>query len=136
RSGQGMSSAGNCSAKRSNKKNPHGGVDKGSAVRRYYAVKVPTIKRFGAHPHPCQFRGKWGCPSLQIHVSKRWLFVVSLLLLTTLVILALLSWKYVWLYATRKADPRPPTVNLLQDPQTSKNPEILLKEANRLAWLF
>jgi CHAT domain-containing protein/tetratricopeptide (TPR) repeat protein len=52
------------------------------------------------------------------------------------VILALLSWKYVWLYATRKADPRPPTLNLLQDPQTSKNAEILLKEANRLAWLF
>src|SRR5436309_13493137 len=81
-------------------------------------------------------QGEMGCPSLQIHVSKRWLFVISLLLLTTLVILGLVSWKYVWLYATRKPDPRPPTINLLQDPQTSKNPEILLREANRLAWLF
>ena len=53
-----------------------------------------------------------------------------------LVILVLISRKYLWLYATRKADPQPPTVNLLQDPQTSKNPVILLKEANRLAWLF
>ena len=41
-----------------------------------------------------------------------------------------------WLYATRKPDPRPPKVNLLEDPQASKNPEILLAEANRLAWVF
>ena len=53
-----------------------------------------------------------------------------------LVILVLISRKYLWLYATRKPDPRPPTINLLQDPQASKNPEILLMEANRLAWLF
>src|SRR6266581_1381159 len=50
--------------------------------------------------------------------------------------LVVISRKYVWLYATRKPDPPPPTVNLLQDPQASRNPEILLAEANRLAWLF
>src|SRR6266436_2883928 len=53
-----------------------------------------------------------------------------------LVILVLISRKYLWLYATRKPDPRPPAISLLRDPQASKNPEILLMEANRLAWLF
>ena len=70
-----------------------------------------------------------------IRVSKRRL-AIFLPLFMVLFILVLISRKYLWLYATRKADPRPPTVNLLQDPQTSKNPVILLKEANRLAWLF
>lgn len=67
--------------------------------------------------------------------SKRRLviFLSLFLLLSTLVVI---SRKYVWLYATRKPDLSPPTVNLLEDPQTSKNPEILLREANRLAWLF
>src|SRR6266849_2646898 len=68
-------------------------------------------------------------------VSKRRL-AIFLSLFFVLCMLAVISRKYVWLYATRKPDPRPPTVNLLQDPQASKNPEILLAEANRLAWLF
>src|SRR5881628_1270757 len=67
--------------------------------------------------------------------SKRRLAIL-LSLFFVVCMLAVISRKYVWLYATRKPDPRPPTVNLLQDPQASKNPEILLKEANRLAWLF
>ena len=41
-----------------------------------------------------------------------------------------------WLYATRIPDRPPQVANLLLDPKASKNPEILLKEANRLAWLF
>jgi CHAT domain-containing protein len=47
-----------------------------------------------------------------------------------------LSRKYVWLYATRKPDRPPRVANLLLDPIASTNPEILLNEANRLAWLF
>ena len=72
---------------------------------------------------------------MRMRFSKRRLviFLLLFLLLSTLVVI---SRKYVWLYATRKSDPPPPTVNLLEDPQTSKNPEILLREANRLAWLF
>ena len=70
-----------------------------------------------------------------IRVSKRRL-AIFLPLFMVLVFLVLISRKYLWLYATRKPDPRPPTINLLQDPQALKNPEILLMEANRLAWLF
>jgi len=70
-----------------------------------------------------------------MRVSKHWLAIL-LSLPVALAIFAAVSRKYIWLYVSRKPDPRPPTVNLLQDPQTSRNPEILLKEANRLAWLF
>jgi CHAT domain-containing protein len=70
-----------------------------------------------------------------MRVSKRRLAIFFSLSLF-LCILAVISRKYVWLYATRKPDPARPTVNLLQDPQSSKNPEILLTEAKRLAWLF
>ena len=72
---------------------------------------------------------------MQKRFSKRRL-AIFLSLFFVLCMLMVISRKYVWLYATRKPDPPPPTVNLLQDPQTSKNPEILLAEANRLAWLF
>ncbi len=67
--------------------------------------------------------------------SKRRL-VIFLSLFVLLSIFVVISRKYVWLYLTRKPDPPPPTVNLLEDAQASKNPEILLREANRLAWLF
>jgi len=53
-----------------------------------------------------------------------------------LVVFVLVSRRYIWLYVSRKTDPRPLVVDLLQDPYTSKNPEALLAEANRLAWLF
>lgn len=52
------------------------------------------------------------------------------------VVFVLLSRKYIWLYVSRKTDPRPSVVDLLQGPHTSTNPEALLAEANRLAWLF
>src|SRR5215467_6502958 len=67
--------------------------------------------------------------------SKRRI-AIFLSLFVVLFTFVLVSRKYVWLYATRKPDPPPPTVNLLEDQQASKNPEILLREANRLAWLF
>src|SRR5206468_3137181 len=76
-----------------------------------------------------------GCPSVQRRFSKRRL-AIFLSLFVVLSMLAVIPRKYVWLYVTRRPDPPPPTVNLLQDPQASKNPEILLAEANRLAWLF
>jgi len=66
--------------------------------------------------------------------KRRLAFLLSLFFAFS--VLVIISRKYVWLYATRKPDPPPATTNLLQDPQASKNPEILLAEANRLAWLF
>src|ERR1700738_5037263 len=47
-----------------------------------------------------------------------------------------ISHKYVWIYLTRKPVLRPLAQDLLSDPKTSNNPEALLAEANRLAWLF
>jgi CHAT domain-containing protein len=67
-------------------------------------------------------------------VSKLWVFVS--VLLAALALFVAVSRKYVWLYVTRKADPPPVLANLLNDPRTSNNPEILLEEANRLAWLL
>ena len=49
---------------------------------------------------------------------------------------AAVSRKYIWLYLTRKPDQSPPISDLLHDPRTSNDPEVLLEEANRLAWLF
>lgn len=71
---------------------------------------------------------------MRARFSKLWLSV-------TLVIIAFagsaaLSRKYIWLYVTRRTDPRQPVTDLLHDPRTSSNPEILLQEANRLAWVF
>lgn len=57
-------------------------------------------------------------------------------LLVAFALFAALSRKYLWLYATRRVDPPPPTADLLRDASTSNNPEVLLEEANRLAWLF
>ena len=76
---------------------------------------------------------KKGCRFVQILSSKlRFFFSV---LLVVVALLTALSRKYVWLYATRRADP-PPAADLLRDPGTSMNPDVLLEEANRLAWLF
>src|ERR1700736_1461727 len=69
-----------------------------------------------------------------MRVSKRRL-AAYLFLLFALTI-AVISHKYIWLYITRTRDPRPQVADLLRDPAASGNPEILLKEANRLAWLF
>src|SRR5437867_9486653 len=72
---------------------------------------------------------------LQMRVSKR-LLAILLSISVVLAIFAVLSRKYIWLYVSRRPEPRPPVADLLQDPRASKNPEILLAEANRLAWLF
>jgi CHAT domain-containing protein len=69
-----------------------------------------------------------------MRVSKRRL--VACLLLSFALIIVVASRKYIWLYVTRTRDPKPQVADLLRDPAASGNPEILLKEANRLAWLF
>ncbi|MBZ5700446.1 MAG: CHAT domain-containing protein [Acidobacteriia bacterium] len=70
-----------------------------------------------------------------MHISKRWR-VALLLVLIILVAAAVIARKYIWLYVSRRPDPRPPVADLLHDVEASKNPEMLLAEANRLAWLF
>src|SRR6266403_991666 len=69
-----------------------------------------------------------------MRVSKRRL--AACLFLFFALTIAVISHKYIWLYVTRTRDPRPQVADLLRDPAASGNPEILLKEANRLAWLF
>src|ERR1700756_1385150 len=69
-----------------------------------------------------------------MRVSKRRL--AAYLFLFFALTIAVISHKYIWLYVTRTRDPRPQVADLLRDAAASHNPEILLKEANRLAWLF
>lgn len=69
-----------------------------------------------------------------MRVSKRRL--AAYLFLFFALAIAVISHKYIWLYVTRTRDHKPQVTDLLRDPATSSNPEILLKEANRLAWLF
>ncbi len=76
-----------------------------------------------------------GCPSVRLRVSKPWLILLVSLSMV-LGVLAVVSRKYVWLYFSRKPDPPPLVTDLLHDAEASKNPDILLAEANRLAWLF
>ena len=71
---------------------------------------------------------------MRMRVSKRRL--AAYLFLFFALSIAVISHKYIWLYVTRTRDPRPQVADLLRDPAASGNPEILLKEANRLAWLF
>ena len=70
-----------------------------------------------------------------MRVSKRWL-VLFVSIFVVLAVLGVVSRKYIWLYMSRKPDPRPPIADLSHDAEASKNPEILLEEANRLSWLF
>jgi len=70
------------------------------------------------------------CP-VRLCLQKRWLAVfLSVSFVLTFVVT---SRKYIWLYLTRTRDPKPQVVDLLRDVETSKNPEMLLAEANRLA---
>src|SRR5260370_37081726 len=99
---------------------------------------MPQRKRFRLRTHLHSYSAAAairGCPSLPVRLSKRWLAVL-LSVFVILIIFAVLSRKYVWLYATRKAEGPPRVADLLLDPKASRNPEILLVEANRLAWLF
>src|SRR6202166_151751 len=68
-------------------------------------------------------------------LSRR-LRAVLVLVVVTGALVAGISHKYVWIYLTRKPVLRPLAQDLLSDPKTSNNPEALLEEANRLAWLF
>jgi len=70
-----------------------------------------------------------------VRVAKR-RTIVLLLLFAVFVVLVFVPRRYIWLYLSRKTDPRPPAADLLRDPETSRNPELLLAEANRLMWLF
>src|SRR5947209_1015585 len=72
---------------------------------------------------------------LRMRPWKGWRAVL-LSMSVVLVTLVLISRKYIWLYVSRKPDPRPPVADLLRDPQASTNAEALLREANRLSWLF
>src|SRR5712671_3177611 len=69
-----------------------------------------------------------------MRVSKRWL--AACLSLSVALTIVIASRKYVCLYVTRTRDPKPQVADLLRDTAASSNPEILLTEANRLAWLF
>ncbi len=68
-------------------------------------------------------------------LSRR-LRAVLVLVVVAGALVAGISYKYVWIYLTRKPVLRPLAQDLLSDPKTSNNPEALLEEANRLAWLF
>src|SRR5713101_4618957 len=68
-------------------------------------------------------------------LSRR-LRAVLVLVVVAGALVAGISHKYVWIYLTRKPVLRPLAQDLLNDPKTSNNPEALLEEANRLAWLF
>jgi CHAT domain-containing protein len=66
---------------------------------------------------------------------KRW-FIALFCLLAVIAFSALVGRKYVWLYISRKSEAGPPISNLLVAVRASKNPEVLLAEANRLAWVL
>jgi tetratricopeptide (TPR) repeat protein len=70
-----------------------------------------------------------------MRISKRWriAFVSVLVLVASM---AVLSRRYIWLYLSRRPEPKSQVSDLLHDAEASKNPEALLTEANRLAWLF
>src|SRR5208282_5171322 len=70
-----------------------------------------------------------------MRISMRWR-LAFLLVLVVLASVAVVSRKYIWLYISRRPEPRPAVADLLHDAKASKNPETLLAEANRLAWLF
>src|SRR5207245_6779973 len=72
--------------------------------------------------------------SVRMRVSKRRL--AAYLFVFFALTIAVISDKYIWLYVTRTRDPRPQVADLLRDAAASRNPEILVAEANRLAWLF
>src|SRR5262249_32853496 len=74
-----------------------------------------------------------GVRVLRIRISKRWR---AICLSSVLVFIAFFipSHRYISLYAGRKFA-GPSRAPFVQDPKTWSNPEILLAEANRLAWI-
>jgi CHAT domain-containing protein len=70
-----------------------------------------------------------------MRISKRSRFaLVSIFILISVPCVA--SHRYISLYLSRKPVPHRPATDLLLDPVASTNPETLLAEANRLAFLF
>lgn len=68
-------------------------------------------------------------------MSKR-LRVALLLMSLAIGLLGALSRKYVWMYASHKLKRDPLATRLSRNAADETNPEVLLVEANRLAWLF
>jgi len=69
-----------------------------------------------------------------MHFSKAWLaLLLSAFFVATL---AVYSHKYIGLYLSRKATARSAVANLHRSAQASNDPNVLLAEANHLAWLF
>src|SRR6266576_703538 len=96
------------------------------------------MKRFAAWTHPYHHspaKVNRGVLIVCARVSKRRL-AVYLSLFLAFFTPVIVSRKYIWLYAKRKLAPAPASADLIHDPKSSQNPEILLAEANRLAWLF
>src|SRR6266478_6225640 len=95
------------------------------------------MKPYGlsSHPQPYIPATGEGGRSMRVRVSKRWR-IVLLLLSAVLALLGVVPRKYIWLYLSRKTDPRPPVADLMRDQEASRNPDLLLAEANRLSWLF
>jgi CHAT domain-containing protein len=97
--------------------------------------QVPTGCRVltgpqGSHSAP-ELQAEW----LQMRISKRWRMAM-LWILAALSVLGLTSRRYIWLFLSRKPAPKPAAADLLVDSVASKDPQILLAEANRLAWVF
>ncbi len=68
-------------------------------------------------------------------VSKR-LRVALLLMSLAIALLGALSHKYLWMYASRKLKSGPLATRFSRGSADENNPDALLAEANRLAWLF
>ena len=71
---------------------------------------------------------------MRIQFSKAWLVLLLSGLFAAAV--AVVSHKYLGLYFSRKPAAESATGNHGQTTQTSNDPEVLLAEANHLAWLF
>jgi len=70
-----------------------------------------------------------------MRVPRR-LRVALLLISLAIALLGAISHKYIWLYASRKLQRSPFPTHFLANPTASTDPNLLLTEANRLAWLF
>src|SRR3984893_6480651 len=70
-----------------------------------------------------------------MRVSRR-LRVALLLISLAIALLGAISHKYIWLYASRKLKSSPFPAQFLPDLAASTDANLLLTEANRLAWLF
>jgi CHAT domain-containing protein len=70
-----------------------------------------------------------------MRISKGWR-IALLSILGVLALFGLASRRYIWLYLSREPAPKPAEADLLTGPVASEDPQILLAQANRLAWVF